>query len=161
MRVFNENKTEELKEYDLEKGYLKADKIFVKHHEAIQAVEEQGHYETIAEYPNGGKEVKWVVDVVGVVGKEGYDEYEDIQVFIPYTLEETIERKKEQLRAQREKECFSVINRGKLWYKQLSYEQERELELWYNAWLNATETLTIPERPNWVDKKIINDTEVL
>lgn len=26
-------------------------------------VEEQGHYETICEYPNGGKDVEWVVDV--------------------------------------------------------------------------------------------------
>lgn len=85
MRVFNEEKTIELTDYDLEKGYLKADKIFVKHHEAIQAVEEQGHYETVAEYESGGKDVKWVVDVQGVKAKDAWEEWEDIQVFIPYT----------------------------------------------------------------------------
>lgn len=95
MRVFNENKTIELTAYDLEKGYLKADKIFVKHHEAVQAVAEQGHYETIAEYPNGGKDVEWVVDVAKVEAKEAWDEYEDIQVFIPYTDAELAKRKQE------------------------------------------------------------------
>lgn len=95
MRVFNENKTIELTSYDLEKGYLKAEKRFVAHHEAVQAVEEQGHYETIAEYPNGGKEVEWVVDVQAVEAKEAWDEYEDIQVFIPYSVEELAKRKQE------------------------------------------------------------------
>ena len=95
MRVFNENKTEELKEYDLEKGYLKADKIFVKYHETIQAVEEQGHYETIAEYPNGGKDVEWVVDIPAVEAKEAYDEYEDIEVYIPYTEQELLKRQQD------------------------------------------------------------------
>lgn len=93
MRVFNENKTIELTNYDREKGYLKPDKLFIAHHEAVEAVEEQGHYETIAEYPNGGKDVEWVIDVQAVEAKEAYDEYEDIQVFVPYTAEE-IEREK-------------------------------------------------------------------
>lgn len=95
MRVFNENKTTELTEYSLEKGYLKADKLFIKHHEEVQKVEEQGHYETIAEYPNGGKDVEWVVDVEAVEHKDAYDEYEDIQVYIPYTAEELEKRKEE------------------------------------------------------------------
>lgn len=92
MRVFNENKTIELTEYDLEKGYLKADKLFIKHHEAVTEVKEQGHYKTIAEYPNGGKDIEWVVDVPAVQAKAAYDEYEDIQVFIPYTAKELAER---------------------------------------------------------------------
>ena len=93
MRIFDENKTIELTNYDREKGYLKPDKLFIAHHEAVEAVEEQGHYETIAEYPNGGKAVEWVVDVEAVEAKEAYDEYEDIQVFVPYTTEE-IEKQK-------------------------------------------------------------------
>lgn len=95
MRVFNENKTIELASYDLEKGYLKNDKLFIAHHKAVEAVEEQGHYETIAEYPNGGKDVEWIVDVEAVEAKEAYDEYEDIQVFISYTAEELEKRKAE------------------------------------------------------------------
>ena len=31
MRIFNEDKTQELKEYDLNKGHLELDKLFVKH----------------------------------------------------------------------------------------------------------------------------------
>ena len=85
MKVYNQDKTKILTEYDLEKGYLQADKLFIKHHKAVKAVKEQGHYETVKEYPNGGKDVEWVVDVPGVEAREAYDEYEDIQVYIPYT----------------------------------------------------------------------------
>ncbi len=95
MRVFNENTTIELTAYDLEKGYLKADKMFVKYHEPIQAVEEQGHYETIAEYPNGGKEVEWVVDIQGVKAKDAWEEWEDIQIYIPYNESELNELKQQ------------------------------------------------------------------
>ena len=63
MRVFNEDKTQELKEYDLNKGHLELDKLFVKHHEAAEEIKEQWHYETIAEYPNGGRDVSKVIDV--------------------------------------------------------------------------------------------------
>lgn len=87
MKVYNEDKTKELQEYDLSKGYLKLDKLFVKHYDAV---EEQGHYETIKEYENGGKDVEWVVDVAG---QEEHDEYEDIQVYIPYTEKELAEQR--------------------------------------------------------------------
>ena len=55
-----------------------------------------------------------------------------------------------QLRQRREQECFSVINRGALWYRELTYAQEEELNAWYQAWLNVTETKIIPERPIWL-----------
>ena len=84
MRVFNVNKTEELKEYDLNLGHLKKDTL-VTHIEAVEGVEGKGHYETVREYPNGGKEVGWVVDVPRVEAVEEHDETEDILVFIPYT----------------------------------------------------------------------------
>lgn len=93
MRVFNENKTIELTTYNIEKGYLKQDKLFIKHHEAVQSVKEQGHYETIAEYPNGGKDIKWVIDIPCVKAREAWDEYEDIQVFIPYTENQLLQIK--------------------------------------------------------------------
>lgn len=87
MRILNENNIE-IKNFDREKGYLKEERIFVEHHEAIEAVEEQGHWETIAEYENGGKDVEWKVDVAGVKAKEAWDEYEDIMRYILYTPEE-------------------------------------------------------------------------
>ncbi len=90
MKIFNQSKTQELdaSEFDLKRGYLKQDKIFIAHHDAVTAVEEQGHYKIVREYPNGGKDVEWVVDVPKVEAHEAFDEYEDIQVFIPYTVEE-------------------------------------------------------------------------
>jgi hypothetical protein len=58
------------------------------------------------------------------------------------------------LRTERERICFSVINRGKLWYDSLTYEQLSELRQWYKAWLNVTETKEIPITPNWVYEKV-------
>ena len=55
-----------------------------------------------------------------------------------------------ELRIQREQECFLIINRGKLWYDNLTEEQLKELNTWYNAWLDVTETRVIPEMPIWI-----------
>ena len=90
MKIFDENNIE-IQNPDYEKGYLKEDSLFIMHHEAIEAVEEQGHWETIAEYPNGGKDVAWVVDVAGVKAEEAWDEYETIFRYIPYTPEQLAE----------------------------------------------------------------------
>ena len=54
------------------------------------------------------------------------------------------------LRAQRVKECYPVINRGKLWYDNLTEEQAMELEAWYQAWLVVTETKVVPPKPSWL-----------
>lgn len=94
MRVFNEDKTQELKEYDLNKGHLELDKLFIRHHKAVEEIKEQWHYETIAEYPNGGKDVEKIIDVPYQAPQEEYDEYEDIYVYIPYTDEELEELNK-------------------------------------------------------------------
>lgn len=78
----------ELENPDLSLGYLREEKILIAHHDAVEAVQEQWHYETIAEYPNGGKDMKKVVDVPGVEAKDAWDEYETVQRYIPYTDEE-------------------------------------------------------------------------
>lgn len=88
MKIYDKDKKNIITNADLNKGYLVADKIFVKHHEAIPAVAGQGHRETIREYPNGSKDVEWVWDVEPIPAVAGYDEYEDIQVYIPYTDEQ-------------------------------------------------------------------------
>lgn len=90
-KVFNEAKTEILNDYDLNFGYLKTDRIFIRHHEAIEEVQMQSHFETIAEYPNGGKDVREVIDVPYSPAQEAWDEYEDIKVYISYTEEEQTE----------------------------------------------------------------------
>ena len=51
------------------------------------------------------------------------------------------------LRFQREYQCFPIINRGQLWYSNLSEQQLVELKEWYKAWLDVTETKVIPEIP--------------
>lgn len=84
MRIFDKNGIE-IESPDLEKGYLKNDSLFIMHHESVEAVEEIGHWETVAEYPNGGKDVEWIVDTPGVEAAEAWDEYEEILRYIPYT----------------------------------------------------------------------------
>lgn len=53
-------------------------------------------------------------------------------------------------RKRRETECFSVVNRGTLWYEELTQKQKAELKKWYRAWLDGTATLTVPEKPAWL-----------
>ncbi len=88
MRVLDETKTKELLEYDLEMGYLKADKLFVKHHEAVEESPERWHYEVEKLFANGGRSHKRVVDSPAVAASEAWDEYEDVQIYVPYTEEE-------------------------------------------------------------------------
>ena len=75
-------------DYDPAKGRLEMQKR-IHHHEAVEAVEEQGHWETVAEYSEtGGKDVQWVVEVPGVEAREAWDEEETYWLYIPYTEEE-------------------------------------------------------------------------
>lgn len=53
-------------------------------------------------------------------------------------------------RLQREKDCFPIINRGEFWYDRLTDQQREELQLWYQAWLDVTQTQTIPVKPEWL-----------
>lgn len=62
------------------------------------------------------------------------------------------ENTKQALRQRRQTECFSYVNRGQLWYATLSAKQLAELTLWYKAWLNVTETMSVPERPAWLEE---------
>ena len=70
----------------------------------------------------------------------------DAEAYELHVTEET----KEEYRQRREKECFSVINRGQLWYETMNLQQIIELRSWYKAWLNVTETMVVPERPAWL-----------
>ncbi len=47
--------------------------------------------------------------------------------------------------------CFSVINRGQLWYDTLSDDQKVQLRSWYIEWLNAWEHKAVPCTPAWLD----------
>lgn len=75
---------------------------------------------------------------------------EKVFIYVPYTEEELLENRKNEIRKKREEECFPIINRGTLWYNKLTDEQKIELSNWYDAWLNAPETLKIPEILSWI-----------
>lgn len=62
----------------------------------------------------------------------------------------TYDEKVEELRQRREVECFSIVDRSRLWYDSLTPYQINELREWYEAWLQVTKTLEVPEKPEWL-----------
>ena len=72
---------------DLTLGYLTADTEDIIH-PAVEGVEEQWHWETVTEYPNGGRDVQRVVDVPGVPARPAWTEQLPIKRYIRYTAEE-------------------------------------------------------------------------
>ena len=72
---------------DLTLGYLTADAEEVIH-PAVEGVEEQWHYETVTEYPGGGRDVRKVIDVPGVPAQAAWTEQVPVQRYIRYTAEE-------------------------------------------------------------------------
>ena len=84
--IYNEH-MEHIENPDLSLGYM-TDSVRTVHHEAVEGVPEVWHYETVAEYPNGGKDIMKVVDVPGVKAQAAWDEEIPIQIYVPYTQEE-------------------------------------------------------------------------
>ena len=72
---------------DLTLGYLTDDTLPLEH-PAQEAVAEVAHYETVAEYPGGGKDVQRVVDVPGIPARPAWTEQLPIKRYIRYTAEE-------------------------------------------------------------------------
>lgn len=142
MRIFNTDNIE-LIEPDLTKGRLVPEKRFVAHHEAILEIPEVGHYNVIAEYPNGGKDVEWVIDIPGTPAQEAWDEYEDILRFIPFTEAELATNRIAELKqklqdtdfhilkivegATTPNDCAEVISKRASWRKEIN-----ELEIKMN-----------------------------
>ena len=65
MKIIDENGAA-IETPDLTLGYLVDDTEPVEH-PAVEGVEEVSHYETVAEYSNGGRDVRKVIDVPGVL----------------------------------------------------------------------------------------------
>ena len=72
---------------DLTLGYLVDDTEPVEH-PAVEGVEEVSHYETVAEYSNGGRDVQKIIDRPGVQAQEEWVEQVPVQRYIRYTAEE-------------------------------------------------------------------------
>lgn len=75
-----------------------------------------------------------------------------------FTLDTEYKNEKEheqmvwKIRSDREAICFPVINRGGLWYELLSEKERIELLAWYQAWLDAPDTLIEPTMPEWLER---------
>lgn len=98
MKVYNQDKSQILDNYDLDNGYLVKDKIVTVHHDEQLEVKEVSHIEIIKEYENGGKDGQVVIDVPYQPYRQAYDEYEDILVYIEYSEEEKAQRRIDQLK---------------------------------------------------------------
>lgn len=86
MEIYN-SKMELVENPDLSKGRLTQKTRTVKH-AAVKPVAEKWHYETVAEYPNGGKDVRRVVDVPGVEAVPAWTETVTYWLYEEYTPEE-------------------------------------------------------------------------
>ena len=97
MRVFNEDKTEEITEYDLSSGYLRED-VLIKHIPEQLEQQEVSHEHIIAEYPNGGKEIEIVIDTPYQPYVAAHDEEENILVYKRYTQKDIDARRIDELK---------------------------------------------------------------
>ena len=84
---------------DLTLGYLTDDTQPLEH-PAQEAVAEVAHYETVAEYPSGGRDVQRVVDVPGVPARPAWTEQLPIKRYIRYTAEELAAQEEEREKAE-------------------------------------------------------------
>ena len=87
MRILDKDNNE-ITSPDLEKGYMKAETIVIKHHDAVEAKQGKSHIEVVKEYDNGGKDVITVWDEKPTEAKAAYDETEEIQRYILYSADE-------------------------------------------------------------------------
>ena len=84
---------------DLTLGYLTTSTEEITH-PAVEGVEEQWHWETVTEYPNGGKDVQKIIDVLGVPAQAAWTEQVPVQRYIRYTEEELAAQEEERKKAE-------------------------------------------------------------
>lgn len=106
MEIYNEQ-MEPIENPDLTLGWMEHS-TRTMHHAAVEAVPDVWHYEVIAEYPNGGKDVARVVDTPGIEAREAWDEEIPIQIYHPYTEEELAQRKEEENKPNMESRLASL-----------------------------------------------------
>ena len=93
---------------DLTLGYLISGTEPVEH-PAVAAVPEASHYETVAEYPGGGRDVRRVIDVPGVPGREAWTEQVPVQKYIRYTAEELAAQEEERKKAEEQADLPGTV----------------------------------------------------
>jgi hypothetical protein len=99
MKIIDDKTGLEIQNPDLTQGRLRSETEAVEH-PAQEGVPELSHYETVAEYPSGGKDVRKVIDREGVPAQDAWTEQVPIQRYIRYTAEELAARKEAEQAAQ-------------------------------------------------------------
>lgn len=154
MKIYNVDKTQELNkdELDLEKGYLQSDKKLVKHHVAVEA-RDAVYKDRIEKLANGSTQVWKDLVMPAVEAKEAYDEYEDIQVYVPYTTSQLEENRLNDLRKKREPLLIAFDKyKGNVQYGVLSETAAEHAEIiaWYKDLLDLKQSAfeNIPSKVN-------------
>ena len=99
MKIIDDKTGREIQNPALTQGRLRSETEAVEH-PAQEGVPELSHYETVAEYPSGGKDVRKVIDREGVPPQDAWTEQVPIQRYIRYTAEELAARKEAEQAAQ-------------------------------------------------------------
>lgn len=99
MKILDDKTGLEIQNPDLTQGWLH-DETEAVEHPAQEGVPELSHYETVAEYPSGGKDVRKVIDREGVPARDAWTEQVPIQRYILYTAEELAAKEEERKKAE-------------------------------------------------------------
>ena len=99
MKIIDENGAA-IETPDLTLGYLVGAAAEPVEHPAVEGVEEVSHYETVTEYPGGGRDVRKVIDVPGVPAQAAWTEQVPVQRYIRYTEEELAAQEEERKKAE-------------------------------------------------------------
>lgn len=108
MKIIDDKTGLEIQSPDLTHGWLHDETEDVEH-PAQDSVPELSRYETVAEYPNGGKDVRKVIDREGVAAKAAWTEQVPIQRYILYTAEELAAQEKARKEAQQRQEALDKL----------------------------------------------------
>lgn len=132
MKVYNQDKTTILNEYDLTKGYLKEDKILKL---STPKQEEISHYE-YKQYENGGVDK---IKIIDTPFKPEINIYEDIYVYIEYSEKQKIERRIEELKSLLIKTDYQAIKFAESELSAEEYLPIKQKRRSYRAEINSLE----------------------
>lgn len=143
MKIYNQDKTQELnrEELDFEKGYLKADKLFIAHHDAVEA-QEAVYEDKIVEEESGFPSVYKDLVSPAVEAQEAWDEYEDIQIYVLYTEKELAEREIRSLKAKLSETDYQAIKFAEGETSAEEYAETKAKRATWRARINALEEET-------------------